>query len=334
MSLFLNRFKAIAFGAIALCLVHAPLQALAQAAAKPLTKVSFRLDWKPGGQHAPFFLGKARGFYAAEGIDLNIISGSGSSDSVKQLGAGTVELAMVDALVLVQAAEQGVPVKAVAAYYQRTPIVLISPKSKPVTDPKQLTTGLKIGSKRASATYQALMALLAVNKIDPKKVNLVDIGFGVQPLLVGQVDALMGFTMNEALEAEAGGMPVAEMAVADHGVTAYGLMIAANDKVIQSKPDLVRGFLRATRRAIEASVADEAAAVKALAAATSETDPARELKVLTKTKPFWFVKPNDVGSFGTQTTQGWQQTAETAQRVGLVEKAPAAKDLFVPGLEK
>jgi len=30
----------------------------------------------------------------------------------------------------------------------------------------------------------------------------------------------------------------------------------------------------------------------------------------------------------------WQQTAETAQRVGLVEKAPAAKDLFVPGLEK
>ena len=24
---------------------------------KPLTKVSFRLDWKPGGQHAPFYLG-------------------------------------------------------------------------------------------------------------------------------------------------------------------------------------------------------------------------------------------------------------------------------------
>ena len=334
MSLSLLRIKAIALGALALCLAQAPLQAFAQAAAKPLTKVSFRLDWKPGGQHAPFFLGKARGFYAAEGIDLNIVSGSGSSDSVKQLGAGTVEFAMVDGLVLVQAAEQGVPVKAVGGYYQRTPIVLISPKTKPVTDPKQLTTGLKIGSKRASATYQALMALLAVNKIDPKKVNLVDIGFGVQPLLVGQVDALMGFTMNEALEAESNGMPVVEMAVADHGVTAYGLMIAANDKVIQSNPQLVRGFLRATRRAVEASAADEAAAVKALAAATSETDAAREMKVLAKTKPFWSVKGTDMASFGTQTAQGWQQTAETAQRVGLVEKAPATKDLFVPGLEK
>jgi NitT/TauT family transport system substrate-binding protein len=334
MQLSLTRFKAIAFGALALCLAQAPLQALAQAAAKPLAKVSFRLDWKPGGQHAPFFLGKARGFYAAEGIDLTIISGSGSSDSVKQLGAGTVELAMVDGLVLVQAAEQGVPVKVVGAYYQRTPIVLISPKSKPVTDPKQLTTGLKVGSKRASATYQGLMALLAVNKIDPKKVNLVDIGFGVQPLLVGQVDALMGFTMNEALEAEAAGTPVVEMPIADHGVAAYGLMIAANDKFIQSRPELVRGFLRATRRAVEASAVDEAAAVKALAGATSETDAVREMKVLAKTKPFWFVKANDVASFGTQTQQGWQQTVETAQRVGLVEKAPAAKDLFVSGLEK
>lgn len=334
MSLSLSRFKAFALGAMVLCLAQAPLPAVAQAAAKPLTKVSFRLDWKAGGQHAPFFLGKARGFYAAEGLDVNIISGSGSSDSVKQLGAGTVDLGLVDALVLVQAAEQGVPVKAVAAYYQRTPIVLLSPKSKPVTDPKQLTTGLKVGSKRASATYQGLTALLAVNNIDMKKVNLVDIGFGVQPLLVGQVDALMGFTMNESIEAETGGMPVVEMPIADHGVTAYGLMLAANEKLVQAKPEIVRAFLRATRRAVEASVADNAASVQALAAATSETNVAREMKVLARTAPFWSVKGKDIASFGTQTTPAWQETVETARRVGLVEKAPAAKDLFVPGLEK
>lgn len=334
MSLSITRLKALALGAITMFALQAPLPASAQTAAKPLVKVSFRLDWKAGGQHAPFFLGKARGFYAAEGLDLTIVAGSGSSDSVKQLGAGTVELAMVDALVLVQAAEQGVPVKSIAAYYQRTPIVLLSPKTKPVTDPQQLLSGLKVGSKRASATYQGLTALLAANKIDPKKVNLVDIGFGVQPLLVGQVDALMGFTMNEAIEAETGGMPVTEMPIADHGVAAYGLMLAANEKFLQSRPELVRGFLRATRRAIEATAADGAASVQALAAATSETDIAREMKVLAKTTPFWFAKGSGIATFGAQTQQGWQQTVETAQRVGLIEKAPAAKDLFAGGLEK
>jgi NitT/TauT family transport system substrate-binding protein len=306
--------------------------AFAQSAgAKAQTKVSFRLDWKPGGQHAPFYLGKERGFYAAEGIDLTIISGSGSSDSIKQLGAGAIELALVDGLVLVQAAEQKVPVKAVAAYYQRTPIVLISPKAKPLTDPQQLTRGAKIGSKRASATSQGLAALLAVNKIDPKSVNLVDIGFGVQPLLVGQVDALMGFTMNEAIEAESAGMPVTEMLIANQGVIAYGLTIATNDKFLKAQPELVRAFLRATRRAVEASAADNAAAVQALMKSVSELEAGREMKVLAKTAPFWSVQGKPIASFGSETPAGWQQTIETAKRVGLVETAPTVADVLADG---
>lgn len=58
-----------------------------RAAAQPALKLAFRLDWRPGAQHAPFYLGKARGHYADEGIDLTIIGGSGSADAVKQLGA-------------------------------------------------------------------------------------------------------------------------------------------------------------------------------------------------------------------------------------------------------
>jgi len=317
--------------ASALALAASPSVFAQAAPAKPLTKVSFRLDWKPGGQHAPFYLGKERGFYAAEGIDLTIISGSGSADSVKQLGAGAVDIALVDALVLVQAAEQKVPIKAVAAYYQRTPIVLISPKAKPITDPQQLTKGAKIGSKRASATSQGLAALLAVNKIDPKSVNMVDIGFGVQPLLVGQVDALMGFTMNEAIEAESAGTPVAELMIANYGVDAYGLTIATGDKFLKARPEVVRAFIRATRKAVEASAADANAANQAVAKSVSEVDVARENKVLAKTAPFWSVQGKPVASFGTETAAGWQQTIETAKRVGLVETAPVVADVMADG---
>ena len=314
----------------AVALVGTPA-AWAQAAGKALVPVSFRLDWKPGGQHAPFYLGKERGYYAAEGIELTIISGSGSSDSVKQLGANAVDLGLVDALVLVQAAEQRVPVKAVAAYYQRTPMALISPKTKPITEPQQLTSGAKIGSKRASATSQGLSALLAVNKIDPKRVNLVDIGFGVQPLLVGQVDALMGFTMNESIEAESAGMAVNEMLIADHGVVAYGLTIAAGDRFLKAQPEVVRAFLRATRKAIEASAAEPAVAVQAVAKSTSELDTAREAKVLQKTLPFWSVQGKPIASFGTQSAAGWQQTIDTAKRVALVETAPSVSDVQAAG---
>src|SRR5664280_1512123 len=193
---------------------------------------------------------------------------------------------------------------------------------------------LRLDSKRASATYQGLMALLAVNKIDAKKVNLVDIGFGVQPLLVGQVDSLMGFTMNESIEAESAGMPIHEMLIADQGVNAYGLMLVVNDKLLAAKPELVRGFVRATRRAVEAAAADKQAAVQALAKSVSEVDLAREVRVLAKTVPFWSTKGADMASFGGQTAAGWQQTVETAKRVGLVETSPAATTLFAAGMDR
>src|ERR1051325_4812324 len=132
--------------------------------AQALQKLKFRLDWKPGGQHSLFYLGKERGYFKDEGVDLELYSGTGTSDSVKHVGTGTVDCALADSLVVVQAAEQRVPLKSIAAYYQTNPIVVVSPKSKPVTEPKQLL-GIKIGSKKGSATYQGLIALLTANNM-------------------------------------------------------------------------------------------------------------------------------------------------------------------------
>src|ERR1700730_18236659 len=186
--------------------------------AQTLVKAKIRLDWKGGAQHAPFYLGKQRGYFRDEGIDLDVISGTGSSDTIKQVGSKAVELGLVDALVLVQGAQQRVPAKSIAAYYQRTPIVLISPQAKPVTSPRQLLDGVRLGSKKGSATFQGLVALLAANGLQIEQIKLVNSGFGVQPLLVKQVDAIMGFSMNEPIEADSAGMQVALMPIAAHGV--------------------------------------------------------------------------------------------------------------------
>ena len=138
--------------------------------------------------------------------------------------------------------------------------------------------GVKLGSKKGSATFQGLTALLAANDIPLQKVTLVDIGFGVQPLLVKQVDAMMGFSMNEPIEAESAGMPVTVMAISDHGVDAYGLMIVSNPELIAKNATLVKGFLKATARGLSDAAKDPAAAVAAVNKAVSESDPARETR--------------------------------------------------------
>jgi NitT/TauT family transport system substrate-binding protein len=292
-------------------------------------KVKIRLDWKGGAQHAPFYLGRQRGFYKEEGLDLDVISGSGSSDTIKQIGSKAVEFGLVDALVLVQGAQQRVPAKSIAAYYQRTPIVLISPAAKPVTNPRQLLEGIKLGSKKGSATFQGLAALLSANGIALEQIKLVDIGFGVQPLLVKQVDAIMGFSMNEPIEAESGGMAVTLMSISDYGVNAYGLTLVANPDYMQRQPEVVKAFMKATRRSVAETVKDPAGAVAAVAAAVAETDIQREAKVLGHTVPYWQGGEAETGGFGWQTEQRWRDTIDIARRLGLIETTLRPEDVFV-----
>lgn len=309
--------------ALALALVGA-----FNAQAQTPTKVKIRLDWKAGAQHAPFYLGKQRGYYKDAGLDLDIISGSGSSDTVKQIGSKAVEFGLVDALVLVQGAQQRVPAKSIAAYYQRTPIVLISPQAKPITNPRQLLDGVKLGSKKGSATFQGLVALLAANNMTLEQIKLVDIGFGVQPLLVKQVDAIMGFSMNEPIEAESGGMAVSLMPISDYGVNTYGLTIAANPDFMQQKPEVVKAFMKATLRSVAETIKDPAAAISAVKAAVAETDAQREAKVLAHTVPYWQSKETEANGFGWQTEQRWRDTIDVARKLGLIETALKTDDVF------
>lgn len=309
--------------ALALALVGA-----FNAQAQTPTKVKIRLDWKAGAQHAPFYLGKQRGYYKDAGLDLDIISGSGSSDTVKQIGSKAVEFGLVDALVLVQGAQQRVPAKSIAAYYQRTPIVLISPQAKPITNPRQLLDGVKLGSKKGSATFQGLVALLAANNMTLEQIKLVDIGFGVQPLLVKQVDAIMGFSMNEPIEAESGGMEVSLMPISDYGVNTYGLTIAANPDFMQQKPEVVKAFMKATLRSVAETIKDPAAAISAVKAAVAETDAQREAKVLAHTVPYWQSKETEANGFGWQTEQRWRDTIDVARKLGLIETALKTDDVF------
>jgi NitT/TauT family transport system substrate-binding protein len=161
-----------------------------------------------------------------------------------------------------------------------------------------------------------------------EQIKLVDIGFGVQPLLVKQVDAIMGFSMNEPIEAESAGMPVALMPIADYGVNTYGLTLAANPELAQQKPDMVKAFVRATVRSAAETVRDPAAAVAAVAAAADEIDARRESKVLDHTIPYWKSAETETSGFGWQTEQRWRDTIDVARKLGLIESALRPEDVF------
>ena len=67
------------FAAAALFLV---LPVLAQSQTKPLRTFTFILDFLPYGEYTPYFTALDKGWYREAGLDVKILRGAGSGDTI------------------------------------------------------------------------------------------------------------------------------------------------------------------------------------------------------------------------------------------------------------
>ena len=84
--------------------------------ARAADAVTVQLDWVVRGNHAMFFVGREKGFFAKHGIEVTEIrKGTGSPDALRLTGNGNAAFGFGDLPTLPVARSQGVPVVAVAA---------------------------------------------------------------------------------------------------------------------------------------------------------------------------------------------------------------------------
>ena len=88
--------------------------------------VSLRLNWYFGGLHVPFYYGKEKGLYKAEGIDLTINEGRGSANTVQVVAAGSDTFGLADSSSVIATAAKGADVKSVMSLLNSTGFSVVS----------------------------------------------------------------------------------------------------------------------------------------------------------------------------------------------------------------
>src|SRR6478752_689705 len=94
-------------------------------AANAQDKFPFRLNWTLYGEHAPFFVALDKGFYKEEGLDVEILEGSGSTTVAQLVSNMTNPVAYVDAATMMRGVGAGMPIKAVGVTLQQSPMSFI-----------------------------------------------------------------------------------------------------------------------------------------------------------------------------------------------------------------
>lgn len=230
---------------------------LVHAQAKGLQPLKLTLDFKFTSQTAPFVLAAAKGYYAAEGLEVQIDSGSGSVASITRVASGAYDLGLGDVSALIEAhakaGDAGLPVQAVYQYYNRAPFVIIGRKDRGIGSSFASLQGKKVAAAAVESTRRSWPMVARQQKLGNDLFEWVTTDFSARDNVVvrGDVDAATYF--HDSAVSLFMRMPPEQLSVlsyADAGVHLYGNAVMASRKLMQERPEALRGFLRATQRAL------------------------------------------------------------------------------------
>ena len=228
----------------------------AAAQAQAPTRVKFILNWKYYGPQAWFFLAQDKGYFKAEGLEVDFDQGDGSPGAPIKVAQGAYDAGFGDLPTVIQLAAQRPAEAPIGVYmmYSNPPYVIAVKKSSGITKPKDLE-GKTIGGPANDGALRLWPAFAKTAGIDASKVKVENMTANLreQMLMRGQIDAAFGFLQTIWFSAKAIGVDPAKelhfIFYADHGLPLYSNSVVVSQKLAKEKPEAVRGLVRAINRA-------------------------------------------------------------------------------------
>src|SRR5437016_2152683 len=241
----------IAFTLLAvLVLLAVPGNGTAQT--KPLKAYTLILDFVPTGEYVPHYTALEKGWYRDEGLDVKIVRGQGSADTVKRIAAGQGEVGISDIAALIAArANTDVKVKAIALWYRRPPHGVFVRADSPIKTPKELE-GKKLAISPGNSHQILWPVFERLSGLKPSSVTWVTMDAASMPpsLIKGATDAVPFFVVHEARIRKIAKQQNADIRVlsawADLGLDLSSTSLVAREETIAKDPEGLKAFLRAT----------------------------------------------------------------------------------------
>jgi len=248
------------------CTAALALGMATQAAAQTRDKVTLMLNWYLYSEHAPFFLGMAKGLYEAEGIELDIQEGRGSAVSIQAVAANSATFGYVDIPTMIKAGSKGAPVKAVGVALQLSPMSVMGFADKNIRTPNDIV-GKTVAMTPGDSMSQIWPLFLKKTGVKEGSYKVVS-GDGqtkLNAVINGQADLLLGYLMDQNMRIQdATNKPVHVIRFADYGVNMISSGLITHKDTLANKAGLVKRFMKASTLAFEAAEKDPEAAVDAM----------------------------------------------------------------------
>ena len=229
-------------------LISSPLLALAApstAADKPaLEKVRLQLKWFHQFQFAGYYAAIEQGYYAEEGLELELVERNLDKSVIDQVVSGEADYGVGDSGLLHEYA-QGKAIVALAAIFQHNPLVFMTKRDSGIISPFEMK-GKRIMLDTLSANEAPLRALLAASNISDNDFTVIQQSGDNSLLTRGEVDVMSGYLSDEPFYYQKIGVPINIINPQNYGIDFYGDILFTSENERQQHPKRIDRFLRAS----------------------------------------------------------------------------------------
>jgi len=302
---------------------QSPTAATSASASLPTPTIG--LTYIPNVQFSPFYVAEADGDFTAAGA-APVLRHHGTSEGLfTAIAAGQEQFVVAGGDEVLQARAQGLDLVAVSAYYRGYPVVVIVPADSPIRSLADLK-GHSIGLPgKYGESWFGLQVALRSAGLSESDVQVKEIGYTQQAALTTKkVDAIVGFSNNDAVQFDLAGFATRSLPIASGTVPLVGASLVTTSDYAKANPGVVKAVVAGMLAGIRTTVTDPDHAltvsttyVPGLSEAAAQT---AAKATLTATAGLWTTSDGSVD--GTFDAAQWTDMADfmaaqglTAQRV-------------------
>jgi NitT/TauT family transport system substrate-binding protein len=203
-----------------------------------LFKISFQTDWYPQAEHGGFYQALIEGYYAAEGLEVEILPGGPNTGSKELVALGKVQFAIGKSHDVLIQASKGVPFVMAGALLQHDPQALLFHKENPIHGFKDLD-----GKRIMAGTGTAFVELL--RRKYQIEFELLPLDYGLGQFLRDKTFIQQCFITSEPYYARIQGANPGALLIKESGFDPYHVWYARTDFALKY-PEIVEKFSRAS----------------------------------------------------------------------------------------
>ena len=230
---------------IYLCLIILTIWPSA-AQSKDLDKVSLQFKWRSSFQFAGYIAAKEKGFYADEGLDVELRElKPGFLSYVDPVLTGEADFGTADVGIL-QRFLKGDPVVWLAQIFQHSAQIFITLKDSGIIDPYTMA-GKRVAIDLHNLGNAPLTVMLMETLGNPsEKLKIQPVSFDYGRLIRGEVDATPGYITDQPFRFKEQGVGVNIISPRNYGYDFYGDNLFTSRTQVERHPERVKKMVRAS----------------------------------------------------------------------------------------